>query len=90
VTDTARSSTVANVDEDTGTPIPVGNVPFGVAITPNGTTAYVTNGDDNTVTPITIATIDPPTPAPDPAPGPPTPTTGPAVARHAHGGGLLW
>ncbi len=32
-----------------GTPIPVGNTPSGVAVTPDGTQAYVTNLEDNTV-----------------------------------------
>jgi YVTN family beta-propeller protein len=33
----------------------VGNTPSGIAITPDGTTAYVTNAGSNTVTPIAIA-----------------------------------
>ena len=36
-------------------PITVGNQPFGIAITPNGKTAYVTGGPD-LVTPIRTAT----------------------------------
>ena len=47
-----------------GTLIHVGQSPFGVAVTPNGTTAYVTNGGDNTVTPIDLATNTPGTPIP--------------------------
>ena len=41
-----------------GTPIPArGNAPIGIAITPDGTTAYVTNNTfSNSVTPIDIAT----------------------------------
>jgi YVTN family beta-propeller protein len=39
-------------------PIPVGHQPAGIAITPNGTTAYVTTGD-NAVTPIDLATRTP-------------------------------
>jgi YVTN family beta-propeller protein len=38
-----------------GTPIPVGMNPRDIAISPNGTTAYVTNGGDNTVSVISIA-----------------------------------
>ena len=45
-----------------GTPIPVGTTPFGIAITPDGTTAYVTNDNDLTVTAITIANNTPGTP----------------------------
>jgi YVTN family beta-propeller protein len=41
-----------------GPPIPVGNQPFGIAITPNGKTAYVTGGTDS-VTPIRTATNTP-------------------------------
>jgi DNA-binding beta-propeller fold protein YncE len=55
-----------------GTPIPVGDTPVGVAITPDGTTVYVTNAKDNTVTPITLATIDSPEPAPGPVAARPT------------------
>ena len=36
--------------------------PSGIAITPNGQTAYVVNNDDDTVTPITLATDTPGTP----------------------------
>jgi DNA-binding beta-propeller fold protein YncE len=39
-----------------GTPIPVGADAGGIAITPNGTTGYVTNTAYGTVTPITLAT----------------------------------
>ncbi len=39
-----------------GTPITVGTDPIGVAITPNGKTAYVTNAASGTVTPIELAT----------------------------------
>ena len=39
-----------------GIPIPVGNNPDGIAITPNGTTAYVVDNDSNAVTPIDTAT----------------------------------
>src|SRR5271168_821953 len=41
---------------DTGTPIPVGDLPSDVAITPNGATAYVVNEGGDNVTPIDIAT----------------------------------
>jgi YVTN family beta-propeller protein len=39
-----------------GTPITVGSSPSGIAILPDGTTAYVANFGSNTVTPIDIAT----------------------------------
>jgi YVTN family beta-propeller protein len=39
-----------------GRPIRVGRGPVGIAITPNGRTAYVTNSDSGTVTPIDTAT----------------------------------
>jgi YVTN family beta-propeller protein len=42
-----------------GPPITVGSDPYGIAITPNGQTAYVTNEGDDTVTPIDIATNTP-------------------------------
>ncbi len=46
-----------------GTPIPVGSGPNsgpnGIAITPDGKTAYVANGNDNTVTPINLASGTP-------------------------------
>jgi YVTN family beta-propeller protein len=44
------SSTVTPITVATntpGTPIPVGNTPEGVAITADGTTAYVTGGGEN-------------------------------------------
>ena len=40
----------------TGPPIPVGNGPVAIVITPNGKTAYVANTKDGTVTPIRTAT----------------------------------
>ncbi|MGD0808922.1 MAG: IPT/TIG domain-containing protein, partial [Acidimicrobiales bacterium] len=39
-----------------GSPITVGHYPIAIAITPNGSTAYVVNDGGNTVTPVTIAT----------------------------------
>lgn len=33
-----------------GPPIPVGHTPYGIAVAPDGTRAYVTNEDDDTVT----------------------------------------
>ncbi|MGO9189749.1 MAG: YncE family protein, partial [Streptosporangiaceae bacterium] len=36
-------------------PIPVGHNPRAIAVTPDGKTAYVSNGDDGTVTPIRTA-----------------------------------
>jgi YVTN family beta-propeller protein len=47
-----------------GTPIPVGSGPEGVAITPDGRTAYVTNFSSGSVTPIDTATNTPGTPIP--------------------------
>jgi YVTN family beta-propeller protein len=47
-----------------GTPIPVSTAPAGIAITPDGKTAYVANGGSATVTPITVATNTPGTPIP--------------------------
>ena len=52
-------TTVTPIDTATdtaGTPITVGTEPSTIAITPDGTTAYVTNEASNTVTPIDIAT----------------------------------
>ena len=45
-----------------GTPITVGKFPSSIAITPDGTTAYVANYFDSTVTPIRLATGTPGTP----------------------------
>lgn len=42
-----------------GASIPVGNGPEGVAITPDGTKAYVCNTEDGTVTPIDLTTQTP-------------------------------
>ena len=42
-----------------GKPIPVGNGPVTIAITPNGKTAYVVNENSGTVTPIRTATNTP-------------------------------
>jgi len=39
-----------------GKPIPVGSMPWDIAITPNGKTAYVANRGSDTVTPISIVT----------------------------------
>lgn len=44
-----------------GSPVSVGTDPDGIAVTPNGNTAYVANHGDNTVRPIDLTT-DPPTP----------------------------
>jgi YVTN family beta-propeller protein len=46
-------STAANM---TPPPIPVGSVPFGVAVTPDGSKVYVTNFSSNTVSVISTAT----------------------------------
>lgn len=51
--------TVTPIDTATnapGEPIDVGNRPHAIAITPDGTTAYVTSWQDGTVTPIATAT----------------------------------
>ena len=46
-----------------GTPIRTGKTGAnGIAITPDGSTAYVTDGNDGTVTPITLATATAGTP----------------------------
>ena len=42
-----------------GKPIPVGNAPVRIAITPDGRTAYVVNQDSNNVTPISTRTDKP-------------------------------
>jgi YVTN family beta-propeller protein len=52
------SSTVSVIDAATNTvvaTIPVGNGPWGAAVTPDGTQAYVTNNADNTVSVIATA-----------------------------------
>ncbi len=57
-----NSNSVTPIDTGTntaGTPIPVGDSPGFVAITPDGRTAYVPNADSNTVTPIATATNTP-------------------------------
>ena len=54
--------TVTPIDLTTntpGTPITVGTNPDGFAITPDGTTVYVTNEIGNSVTPIAVATNTP-------------------------------
>jgi hypothetical protein len=38
-----------------GSPIPVGAYPVAIAVTPDGSTAYVVNAGDSTITPITLA-----------------------------------
>ena len=56
---TTAAGTVTPIDLATstpGTPITVGSEPDAIAITPDGSTAYVVNGGDNTVTPIDLAT----------------------------------
>src|SRR5207253_2201487 len=53
---------IATASNTAGTPIPVGSVPFGIAITPDGTTAYVANEGSNNVTPIATASNTPGTP----------------------------
>jgi YVTN family beta-propeller protein len=46
---------IATASNTASAPIPVGSLPTGIAITPNGTTAYVTNEASSTVTPIATA-----------------------------------
>ena len=56
------SATVTPINLSNNTPAPpitVGNDPQGIAITPNGQTAYVANDGSGTVTPITISTNTP-------------------------------
>ena len=56
----ANADTVSVIDTATnavvGSPITVGDVPFGIAITPDGTKAYVANQNANTVSVIDTAT----------------------------------
>ena len=55
----SNSGTVSVIDTATNTAvatIPVGNVPLGVAVTPDGTHVYVANVNDNTVSVIRTAT----------------------------------
>lgn len=47
---------IAVASNTTGTAIGVGSHPIGIAVTPDGNTAYVTNLLDNTVTPIDLTT----------------------------------
>jgi YVTN family beta-propeller protein len=47
---------VSAATHQVGKPVKVGVWPNGVAITPNGKTAYVDNSDQNTVTPVNLAT----------------------------------
>ena len=67
------SDTVTPINTATGAPgrpIPVGEGPLAIAMTPNGKTAYVVNSLSDTVTPITTATNIPGRPIPvggDPA-----------------------
>jgi DNA-binding beta-propeller fold protein YncE len=59
---TVVPGTVTPIDTSTGTagtPINVGGVPFAIAITPNGRTAYVTDISRNLVIPISTATEKP-------------------------------
>jgi DNA-binding beta-propeller fold protein YncE len=49
-----------------GTPIPVGGTPAGIAITPDGATAYVTSPDNDTVVPVNLTAGIAGKPIPDP------------------------
>lgn len=53
---TSCTASLAAAQPATAFIIPVGIAPYGVAITPDGTRAYVTNSGAGTVTPIDIAT----------------------------------
>ena len=55
---------IATATNTAGTPIPVGNDPDAIAITPDGKTAYVLSYDAGTVTPIATATNTAGTPIP--------------------------
>ena len=55
---------ISTITNRPGTPIPVGRAPRGIAITPDGKTAYVVNFGSNTVTPISVGTNRPGTPIP--------------------------
>ena len=62
-----QAGSVTPIDTATntaGTAIGVGSNPSEVAITPDGKTAYVTNGSANNVTPINVATNTKGTPIP--------------------------
>ncbi len=60
VNNDADAVTPVNTETDTaGTPIPVGDDPFAIAITPDGRTAYVANQTAGTLTPINLATRTP-------------------------------
>src|SRR5258708_32676259 len=53
------SNTVSKIDSTTNTivaTIPVGNFPYGVAVSPNGDSVYVANLLDNTISVIDVAT----------------------------------
>ena len=69
----AGAPSQAAVPDTPVAPITVGAHPLGVAITPDGATAYVTNTNDNTVTPISVATN---------TPGAPIPVGGPERGGH--------
>ncbi len=63
----AGSGDVTPIDPATnmpGVPIPVGDEPYGIAITPDGARVYVTNLGTDDVTPIDLATNTPGTPIP--------------------------
>jgi DNA-binding beta-propeller fold protein YncE len=59
---TASGNVVQEFQTSTGNRVgavggtPVGTSPFAMAITPNGTTAYVANSESGTVTPVTVST----------------------------------
>jgi DNA-binding beta-propeller fold protein YncE len=64
-----RGGKVTPIDLSTGTPgkpILIGGSPDGIAITPDGATAFVTSPDNDTVVPINLATGIPAEPIPDP------------------------
>ena len=56
VTGSGTVTPIRTATNTAGPPITVGDFPIGIAITPNGRTAYVTNWYSGTVTPIRTAT----------------------------------
>ena len=83
---------IATATNTAGTAIPVGLRPIGIAITPDGKTAYVANDGANTVTPIATATNTAGTAHPGRDAVPPAPTAshpdGDRLVGHLHHPGL--
>jgi DNA-binding beta-propeller fold protein YncE len=75
-----------------GAPIPVGADPVAIAVTPNGSTAYVVNAGDGTITPISLASDTAGAPISvgvDPMAIAITPSGGTAYVLGGNGAGLL-